>query len=110
MEKWYLAQIGRSNLTPRILTLKHTQFLWGILSLIILSNGSIAQQAAAEDEEEYSEDEYEEYEEYDYGGCSKLSKRKKSLETLKTFNPMPYSQMLASPECQIEPRLLLNDN
>ena len=67
------AQIGRSNSTPRILTLKYTQFLWGILSLIILSNGSIAQQAAAEDEEEYSEDEYEEYEEYDYGGCSKLS-------------------------------------
>ena len=67
------AQIGRSDSTPGILTLKYTQFLWGILSLIILSNGSIAQQAAAEDEEEYSEDEYEEYEEYDYGGCSKLS-------------------------------------
>ena len=65
------AQIGRSDSTPGILTLKYTQFLWGILSLIILSNGSIAQQA--EDEEEYSEDEYEEYEDYDYGGCSKLS-------------------------------------
>ena len=65
--------------------MKYSQFLWGILSLIILSNGSIAQQAAAEDEEEYSEDEYEEYEEYDYGGCSKFFVGKKSLETLKNY-------------------------
>ena len=54
------------------------------MSLIILSNGSIAQEAAAEEEEDYSEDEYEEYEEYDYGGCSKFLFLKKSLETLKT--------------------------
>ena len=59
--------------------MKYTQFLWGILSLIILSNGSIAQQAAAEDEEEYSEDEYEEYEEYDYGGCSKLFLKRRKV-------------------------------
>ena len=50
--------------------MSYTQFLWGILSLIILSNGmcSIAQQ---QNEEDYYDDEYEEYEEYDYEGCSK---------------------------------------
>ena len=68
------------------------------MSLIILSNGSIAQQAAAEDEEDYSEDEYEEYEEYDYGGCSKFLFVKEKFGNSKNLNqdlhfPLMYDQV-----------------
>ena len=55
--------------------MKYSQFLWGILSLIILSNCcciSLAQQVEEEEEAEYYDGEYDdEYEEYDYQGCSK---------------------------------------
>ena len=65
-----------------VMKMKYSQFLWGILSLIILSNCCcicLAQQAE-EEEAEYYDGEYDdEYEEYDYEGCSKTLF--KSLET-----------------------------
>ena len=69
-----------------VMKMKYSQFLWGILSLIILSNCCICiaqEEAEEEEEEDYYDGEYdntyEEYKEYDYEGCSKIFYRKEKF-------------------------------